>query len=61
MLVILKERGDVDEKFCILKVSSDEKNIKIVKHPVFKEGDDYPYQMLTHLIKSASKYKKGTK
>ena len=61
MLVILKERGDEDKKAGILKISDDQKTVEIVKHPVFDEGEDYPYSMLTHLIHSVLKYGKEAK
>lgn len=61
MLVILKERGDVRKKLGILKISDDEKTVEIVKHPVFEEGEEYPFSMLTHLIHSVMKYGKESK
>jgi len=61
MIVILKERGDTDKKLGILKIAEDEKTVEIIKHPVFEEGDVYPFSMLTHLIHSARRYGKETK
>jgi hypothetical protein len=55
MLVIVKERGDIDKKLGILKISDDGRKVEIVKHPVFKEGETYHISTLQHLITSIRK------
>ena len=47
-------------KLGIMKISDDEKTIEIINHPIFDEGERYPFSMLSHLIHSA-KYEKDTK
>jgi len=55
MLVIVKERGDVKEKMGILQIDDDYKEVTIIKHPEFEEGDTHHISMLNHLIKSVRK------
>ena len=57
MLVIVKERGDISEKIGILQIDDEHKEITIIKHPNFNEGDTCPITVLNSLIKSM----KGTK
>ena len=52
MIVIAKARGDVREKIGILQVYYAKKEIMIIKHPEFEEGDTHHISMLNHLIKS---------
>ena len=55
MLVILKERGDTNQKLGILKISDDSKSFEVVKHPNFEEGEEYHISMLKHLILSVER------
>ena len=57
MIVIVKERGDVRQKMGILQIDDEQKEITIIKHPNFEEGDTYHISELKHLITSM----KGTK
>jgi hypothetical protein len=55
MLVIVKERGDVREKLGILQIDDEHKEITVIKHPKFEEGDTHHISMLSHLVKSMRK------
>jgi hypothetical protein len=49
MLVIMKERGDSNETWGILKIHKDDQ-VEIVKHPTLPEGQTYHRSTLMHLI-----------
>ena len=49
MLIIMKERGDLDKKWGILKVHEDDM-VEIIKHPTLPEGEKYHKSTLSHLI-----------
>jgi len=55
MIVMIKERGDVREKLSILRISDDLKEVEVIKHPAFEEGDKHHISMLQHLITSVRK------
>jgi hypothetical protein len=57
MLVIVKERGDIREKMGILQIDDEHKEITIIQHPNFEEGDTHHISMLNHLVKSMRKDK----
>ena len=50
MLIIMKERGDKDEKWGILEWHNDD--IVVIKHPSITEGQTFHKSHLRHLIAS---------
>jgi len=55
MIVMVKERGDIREKLGILRISDDLKEVEIIKHPNFEEGEMHHISSLKHLICSVKK------
>ena len=51
MLIIMKERGDMDKAWGILKIHEDDM-VEIIKHPTLPEGQKYHKSTLGHLIQS---------
>lgn len=57
MLIIMKERGDVDEKWGILQYEGND--VKVVKHPSIPEGQIFHESHLKHLISTTKSEMEG--
>lgn len=59
MFIILKERGDTDEKMGIFKLHDNLNDVEIIKHPTIPEGEVHHISHLRSLVMSAkSQYKR---